>query len=118
MGATLFMFVCTSPMLLCMLGTVGGGWAHVTRSEGFRNRPWTLQIGAVQLPLGSNMKMMLMSLPTLFFLHFFMGPVLWSAALCSGGASLAHAALRDRDDDHDDDDHGLGSANVGLREYP
>ena len=59
-----------------------------------------------------------MALPTLLFLHMFMGlvlrtplftvlmsdsffsstgPVLWSAALCSGGVSLAHAALRDRD---------------------
>ena len=29
---------------------------------------------------------------------FLKGPVLWSAALCSGGMSLAHAALRDRRD--------------------
>jgi len=106
--SVLFMYVCTSPYLLLMLGTVGGGWGHALRSEQFRNRPWTLQIGGVQVPLGSNMKMILMALPTLLFLHFFMGPVLWSAALCSGGASVAHAALRDREDDHDEDDHGCG----------
>lgn len=106
--ATLFMFVCTSPMLLVMLCGVGGGWNHVMRSEGFRNRPWTLQIGGVGVPLGSNMKMAILSVPTLLFLHFFMGPLLWSAALCSGGASLAHAALRDREDDPDENDHGLG----------
>lgn len=111
--AMLFMFVATSPMLLCMLGTVGGGWAHVTRSESFRNRPWQLQLGSVAVPLGANMKMILMSLPTLLFLHFFMGPVLWSAALASSGMSVAHAALRDRDDDVDNDDHGLsGSSNM------
>lgn len=103
--AFLFMFVCTSPMLLCMLGAVGGGWSHAMRNESFRNKPWTLQIGGVQVPLGANSKMALMSLPTLFLLHFLMGPVLWSAALYSGGMGLAHAALRDRDDDRDDD-HG------------
>jgi len=107
--ATLFMFVCTSPVLLATLSLVGGGWSHALRSEEFRNRPWQLQIGAVQLPLGQNMKMLLMALPTLIVLHFFMGPVLWSAALCSGGASVTHAALRDREDDQDNDDHGLGS---------
>lgn len=113
--ATLFMFVCTSPMLLCMLGAVGGGWAHATRSESFRNKPWQLQIGSVSVPLGSNMKTLLMSLPTLLFLHFFMGPVLWSAALCSGGASVAHAALRDRDDDNDPEDHGDCGNGTGVR---
>ncbi|CAE7917844.1 UVR8 [Symbiodinium necroappetens] len=109
--AMLFMFVCTSPMLLMMLAGVGGGWSHAMRSEQFRNRPWTLAIGGVQVPLGSNMKMLIMALPTLLFLHLFMGPVLWSAALCSGGVSLAHAALRDRDDvdklDDADDRDGL-----------
>lgn len=119
--AMLFMFVCTSPMLLLMLCGVGGGWSHALRSENFRSRPWTLQIGGVQVPLGSNVKMAVLSLPTLLFLHFFMGPVLWSAALCSGGISLAHAALRDRDesrDDHDDDEHGLGHSSVRIRELP
>ncbi|CAE7686980.1 UVR8, partial [Symbiodinium microadriaticum] len=87
--AMLFMFVCTSPMLLMMLAGVGGGWSHAMRSEQFRNRPWTLAIGGVQVPLGSNMKMLIMALPTLLFLHLFMGPVLWSAALCSGGVGLA-----------------------------
>lgn len=110
--ATLVAFVCTSPMLLCMLSLVGGGWGHALRNEEFRNRPWQLQIGGVQIPLGQNMKMLLMALPTLLCLHFFMGPVLWSAALCSGGASLGHAALRDREDDPDDDDHGLGSDRI------
>ncbi|CAK9118607.1 unnamed protein product [Durusdinium trenchii] len=43
--AMLFMFVCTSPMLLMMLAGVGGGWSHAMRSDQFRNRPWTLQIG-------------------------------------------------------------------------
>eukprot|EP00929_Paragymnodinium_shiwhaense_P109027 TRINITY_DN75392_c0_g1_i1.p1 TRINITY_DN75392_c0_g1~~TRINITY_DN75392_c0_g1_i1.p1 ORF type:complete len:312 (+),score=81.22 TRINITY_DN75392_c0_g1_i1:87-1022(+) len=112
--AMLFMFVCTSPGLLCMLGAVGGGWSHAMRSDSFRNRPWNLQIGGVSVPLGSNMKMLLMSLPTLLFLHFFMGPVLWSAALYSGGMSAVHAALRDRDDDVDPNDHGLGGDREGV----
>mmetsp|Transcript_90811 Transcript_90811/g.234501 ORF Transcript_90811/g.234501 Transcript_90811/m.234501 type:complete len:328 (-) Transcript_90811:248-1231(-) len=124
--AMLFMFVCTSPMLLCMLGAVGGGWAHASRSDAFRNRPWTLQIGGVQVPLGANAKMAMMSLPTLLFLHFFMGPVLWSAALYSGGVGLAHAALRDRDDDRDGDDGGdsggigggFGAPSLSFRETP
>lgn len=117
--ATLFMFVCTSPMLMMMLAGVGGGWTHAMRNEDFRNRPWQLQIGGMSVPLGSNSKMAIMSLPTLFILHFFMGPVLWSAALCSGGVSLAHAAIRDRDGDRDEDqdDHGLGSSN-NIRELP
>lgn len=119
--AMLFMFVCTSPMLLMMLAGVGGGWSHAMRSEQFRNRPWTLQIGGVSVPLGANTKMAVLSLPTLLFLHFFLGPVLWSAALCSGGLSLAHAALKDRDDNGrpggDDDDQGLGS-NGRMRELP
>eukprot|EP00933_Yihiella_yeosuensis_P015947 TRINITY_DN13772_c7_g1_i1.p1 TRINITY_DN13772_c7_g1~~TRINITY_DN13772_c7_g1_i1.p1 ORF type:complete len:322 (-),score=38.18 TRINITY_DN13772_c7_g1_i1:193-1158(-) len=120
--AMLFMFVATSPALLCMLAGVGGGWSHAMRSDGFRNRPWQLQIGGVSVPLGANSKMAIMSLPTLIFLHFFMGPVLWSAALCSGGVSLAHAALKDRDpgdkfEDHDDQDHGFGS-NGRIRELP
>mmetsp|Transcript_38086 Transcript_38086/g.89198 ORF Transcript_38086/g.89198 Transcript_38086/m.89198 type:complete len:321 (-) Transcript_38086:134-1096(-) len=113
--ATLFMFVCTSPMLLGMLACVGGGWAHALHNEEFRSRPWMLQIGGMQVPLGSNLKMAIMSLPTLLFLHFFMGPVLWSAALCSGGVSLAHAAIRDRSDDADPDDHGSGGR---IRELP
>eukprot|EP00927_Polykrikos_kofoidii_P035947 TRINITY_DN30425_c0_g1_i1.p1 TRINITY_DN30425_c0_g1~~TRINITY_DN30425_c0_g1_i1.p1 ORF type:complete len:305 (-),score=40.77 TRINITY_DN30425_c0_g1_i1:276-1190(-) len=112
--ATLFMFVCTSPALLCILGVVGGGWSHALRSDDFRNQPWTLQIGSIQVPLGANLKMLLMSLPTLFILHLFLGPVLWSAAFCSGGFSLGHAALRDRDDDRNDDDHGLGSSPNGM----
>mmetsp|Transcript_61871 Transcript_61871/g.109919 ORF Transcript_61871/g.109919 Transcript_61871/m.109919 type:complete len:326 (+) Transcript_61871:51-1028(+) len=119
--AMLFMFVCTSPMLLMMLAGVGGGWSHAMRSDSFRNRPWQLQIGGVSVPLGSNMKMAMMSLPTLLLLHFFMGPVLWSAALCSGGISLAHAAVKDRDDsDKNDegDDHGLGGPNGRIRELP
>ncbi|CAE7846794.1 UVR8 [Symbiodinium sp. KB8] len=121
--AMLFMFVCTSPMLLMMLAGVGGGWSHAMRSEQFRNRPWTLAIGGVQVPLGSNMKMLIMALPTLLFLHLFMGPVLWSAALCSGGVSLAHAALRDRDDvdklDDADDRDGDSSWSKGrVRELP
>lgn len=120
--AMMFMFVCTSPMLLLMLGGVGGGWTHAMRSEGFRNRPWQLQLGGVSVPLGSNAKMAILSLPTLFILHFFMGPVLWSAALCSGGVNLAHAALRDRSDDRDEDqdqdDHGLGPSSVRIRELP
>jgi len=111
--AMLFMFVCTSPMLLVMLAGVGGGWGHALRSDDFRNRPWTLAIGGVQLPMGSNAKMALLSLPTLLFLHFFMGPVLWSAALCTGGVSLAHAALKDRDDHHRDDDERPGGAAPG-----
>jgi len=109
--AMLFMFVCSSPLSICMLGGVGGGWSHAMRSDSFRNRPWQLQLGNISVPLGSNMKMLVMSLPTLVFLHFFMGPILWSAALCSGGVSAAHAALRDRDDDADPDDHGLGGSN-------
>lgn len=121
--AMLFMFVCTSPMLLAMLGAVGGGWTHAMRSDQFRNRPWTLQIGGLQVPLGSNAKMAILSLPTLLFLHFFMGPVLWSAALYSGGLSLAHAALRDREDDRDGDGNGgggggFGSTNVRIQELP
>lgn len=115
--AMLFMFVCTSPMLLLMLAGVGGGWTHAMRSEQFKSRPWTLQIGGVQVPLGANIKMAILSLPTLLFLHFFMGPVLWSAALCSGGMSLAHAALKDRDDirgSEDDDDHGLGPSSARV----
>lgn len=118
--AMLFMFVCTSPYLLCMLAAVGGGWSSALRSDQFRNRPWMLQIGGLQVPLGHNLKMLIMALPTLLFLHFFMGPVLWSAALCSGGVGLAHAALRDRDDDHDedDDDHGLGSSTSRFRSMP
>jgi len=116
--AMLFMFVCTSPMLLMMLAGVGGGWSHAMRSDSFRNRPWQLQIGGVSVPLGSNLKMAIMSLPTLLLLHFFMGPVLWSAALCSGGVSLVHAAVKDRDDsekDEDRDDHG---PNGRIRELP
>lgn len=120
--AFLFMYVCTSPMLLMMLAGVGGGWGHALRSDDFRNRPWTLAIGGINVPLGGNMKMAIMAAPTLFFLHFFMGPVLWSAALMSGGVSLAHAALRDRDDsdkfdDGDGDDHGLGPPGR-MRELP
>lgn len=99
--AMLFLYVATSPMLLCMLGLTGGGWSHALRSDDFRSRPWTLQIGGIYVPLGANVKMAMMSLPTLLMLHFFMGPVLWAAALYSGGIGLAHAALRDRD--HDDD---------------
>jgi hypothetical protein len=110
--ATLIMFVCTSPILLGTLSLVGGGWSHALRSEQFRNRPWQLQIGGLQIPLGQNMKMLLMAMPTLLMLHFFMGPVLWSAALCSGGISVTHAALRDRTDDEDDDDHGLGTDRI------
>merc|ERR1719401_2826072 len=114
----LFMFVCTSPWLLVMLGGVGGAWSHALHNESFRTRPWQLQIGGASVPLGSNIKMAIMSLPTLLFLHFFMGPVLWSAALCSGGISVAHAALRDRDDDHHEpDDHGLESSQR-IRELP
>lgn len=121
--AMLFMFVCTSPMLLMMLAGVGGGWSHAMRSDQFRNRPWTLQIGGVQVPLGANMKMLIMALPTLLFLHMFMGPVLWSAALCSGGVSLAHAALRDREDvekmDDGDDRDGDSTWQKGrVRELP
>jgi len=120
--AMLFMFVCTSPMLLMMLAGVGGGWSHAMRSDQFRNRPWTLQIGGVQVPLGANMKMLIMALPTLLFLHMFMGPVLWSAALCSGGVSLAHAALRDREDVEkleDDDRDGDSNWPKGrVRELP
>lgn len=115
--AMLFWFVCTSPMLLMMLGGVGGGWSHALRSEQFRNRPWILQIGSVQVPLGANLKMAIMALPTLLFLHFFMAPVLWPAALCTGGVTVAHAALRDRDGDHDED-HGFGSASVQAQELP
>ncbi|CAE8584779.1 unnamed protein product [Polarella glacialis] len=120
--AMLFAFVCTSPMLILMLGGVGGGWAHALRSEQFRTRPWQLQIGGASVPLGSNVKMGVLSIPTLLFLHFFMGPVLWSAALASGGVSLAHAAMKDRDDHSDkfDDpegDSGLGSSSR-LRELP
>eukprot|EP00930_Biecheleria_cincta_P065526 TRINITY_DN5133_c0_g2_i1.p1 TRINITY_DN5133_c0_g2~~TRINITY_DN5133_c0_g2_i1.p1 ORF type:complete len:326 (+),score=67.49 TRINITY_DN5133_c0_g2_i1:90-1067(+) len=120
--AFLFMYVCTSPMLLMMLAGVGGGWGHALRSDEFRTRPWTLQIGGISVPLGGNMKMAIMAAPTLLFLHFFMGPVLWSAALMSGGVSLAHAALRDRDDpdkfdDGDDGDHGLGPPGR-VRELP
>merc|ERR1712194_333454 len=100
---TLCMFVCTSPSLLAMLGLVGGGWSHALRDGEFRNRPWTLQVGGIHVPLGANIKMMLMSLPTLLFLHFCMGPILWSATLYSGGISLAHASLRDREDDRDED---------------
>lgn len=101
----MFMFAITSPMLLVLLSAVGGGWGQVLRSDGFRTRPWMLQIGSINIPLGSNLKMLIMSLPTLFFLHFFMGPMVWSAALCSGGVSIVHAAIRDRDDDRD---HGDG----------
>jgi len=117
--ATMLFFVCTSPWLLCMLGAVGGGWSHALKSEDFRSRPWTLQVGGLQLPLGANMKMAILSLPTLFVLHFFMGPVLWSAALYSGGASLCHAALRDRDDDQDNPDTGGGENSLPtLQELP
>jgi len=121
--ATLFFFVCSSPMLLALLGTVGGGWTHAMRSEQFRNRPWTLQIGGIQVPLGSNSKMALLSVPTLLFLHFFMGPVLWAAALYSGGVSVAHAALRDREDDREDSGDsggfgGFGGSSVQIRELP
>lgn len=115
--AMLFMFVCTSPMLLVMLAGVGGGWGHALRSDDFRNRPWTLAIGGVQVPMGSNAKMAILSLPTLLFLHLFMGPVLWSAALCTGGVGLAHAALRDRDDHRHDDDHGQGGS-PRIQELP
>jgi len=101
---TMFMFAITSPLLLVLLSGVGGGWAQVLRSDGFRTRPWTLQLGSISIPLGSNLKMLLMSFPTLFFLHFFMGPMVWSAALCSGGVSVVHAAIRDRDDDRDHGD--------------
>ena len=34
------------------------------------------QAGGVQVPLGANMKMMIMALPTLLFLHMFMGMAL------------------------------------------
>merc|ERR1712203_1346231 len=78
--AMLFMYVCTSPMLLLMLGGVGGGWSHMLR-DGSRTRPWQLQIGSVSMPLGTNAQCAIMSVPTLLFLYFFMGPVLWSAAL-------------------------------------
>ncbi|CAJ1332808.1 unnamed protein product [Effrenium voratum] len=66
---------------------------------------------------------MIMALPTLLFLHMFMGPVLWSAALCSGGVSLAHAALRDREDvdkcdDGDDRDGDSGWPKGRIRELP
>lgn len=115
--AALFMFVCTSPMLLVMLAGVGGSWGHALRSDDFRNKPWTLAIGGVQLPLGANAKMAAMSVPTLFFLHFFMGPVLWSAALCTGGVSVAHAALKDRQDRNDNhrdgNDHWGGGGGGG-----
>lgn len=115
--ATLFTLVASSPFLLCMLGLTGGGWSHALRSDNFRSRPWTLQIGGVYVPLGSNIKMALMTLPTLLMLHFFMGPVLWSAAFYSGGVSLAHAALRDRD--HDDDrEQDLGPSTVQIQELP
>lgn len=110
--AMLFAFVCTSPLLLGMLSIVGGGWSHALRNEHFRSRPWQLQIGGASVPLGVNVKMLVMVLPTLVFLHMFMGPVLWSAAFYSGGVSLAHASLRDREDDRDDEDHGLGSDRV------
>lgn len=118
--AMLFMFVCTSPLLLLMLAGVGGGWSHALKSEHWKTRPWTLQIGGVQVPLGSNVKMAIMSVPTLLCLHFFLGPVLWSAALCSGGMSLAHAALRDRSDivDKGDDDEGPGPGGPRMRELP
>lgn len=114
---TLCMFVCTQPSLLAMLGLVGGGWSHALRDGEFRNRPWTLQVGGVYVPLGANIKMALMSLPTLIFLHFFMGPVLWSATLYSGGISLAHAALRDRDDDRDEDGP-FSTSSVRIQELP
>jgi len=111
--AILFAYVCTSPALMVMLTGLGGGWGHALRSEQFRSRPWVLQLGSINVPLGANLKMLIMALPTLLFLHMFLGPVLWSAALCSGGISAAHAALRDRDDEHHDGDHGSGPS---LRE--
>lgn len=96
--AMLFWFVCTSPSLLLMLATVGGGWGHALKNEQFRSKPWTLAIGGIQVPLGSNSKMAMLSIPTLLFLHFFMGPVLWTAGLYAGGVSVVHAALKDGED--------------------
>jgi len=116
--AMLLMFVATSPMLLGVMAATGGGWSHAMRSDSFRNRPWTLQIGQVYVPLGSNIKMAIMVFPTLFMLHFFMGPVLWSAALYSGGVSLAHAALRDREHDDDRDDGPFSQSTVQIQELP
>lgn len=110
---TLFMFVMSSPFMLFVVGGAGGGWMYALRSDSFRNRPWALQMGGVSVNLGKNMKMGMMCLPTLLFLHFFMGPLLWSAAICSGSVSVAHAAVRDRDDAHDADDHGdAGAARI------
>jgi len=116
--AMMFFFVCTSPILLGMLGAVGGCWSHAMRSEQFRSRPWTLQIGAIQVPLGANTKRLALSVATLFFLNLFMGPILWSAALYSGGVSLAHAALRDRDheDTEDPGPGGFGGGGFGIQD--
>lgn len=113
--ATLLTFVATSPTLLCVLGLTGGGWSYALQRDDARSRPWTLQIGGVYIPIGGNIRMAMMSLPTLLMLYVFMGPVLWSAAFYSGGISLAHAALRDRDHD---DDRDMGESSVQIEELP
>merc|ERR1712194_259812 len=104
--AMLVMYVCTSPMLLLVLAAVGGGWSHVLRDDDFRGRPWNLQIGSVHVPLGTNIKLLVLCLPTLVCLYVFLGPVIWSAAISSGGLAIVHASLQDSTDYHDDGDYG------------
>lgn len=98
---TLLTFVMSSPFLMIALTAVGAGWSRALRSDSFENQPWTLQVGTLTVPLGRNVKSAVLTIPTLLFLHLFMGTLLWSAALTSGGFSVVHAAVMDRDDGED-----------------
>lgn len=101
---TLLIFVMSSPFLALALSGVGAGWSCAMRSDSFQNQPWTLQIGTLTLPLGRGVKSVMLTVPTVLFLHLFMGTILWSAALTSGGISVVHAAVMDRDDGEDQED--------------
>jgi len=93
--ATLFMLVCSSPILLIVLSTVGGGWANALKNDDFQNKPWRLQVHTLTVPIGSTFKTAVLSVSTVVVLHYFLGPILWHGAMFSGSLSLAHAALRD-----------------------
>jgi len=111
----LVFYVCTSPMNLCMLILTGSGWSHALRDDDFKTRPWVLQVGRIQVPLGSNLKMLILVMPTLLLFHMFLGPLLWSAALCSGGLSAVHAVVRDGGDCRERFRH---ESSVSIEELP
>merc|ERR1712205_222936 len=94
----------SSPFLLLVISGLGAGWSCVVRSDSFQNQPWILQVGTLSLPLGKGIKSIMLTFPTLLFLQYIMGSILWSAALTSGSVSVMHAAVMDRDDGEDQEE--------------